>query len=69
MARARKTLIHFSGLAKGRVRGRIGWWERRAQRRLERGDFRLARAEAKAFDLYRRLGLKWSASVSPSARR
>jgi len=60
VARARRTLIHYSSLAKGRARGRIGWWERRAQKRMQRGDFRLARIEAKAFDIYRRLGLKLS---------
>jgi radical SAM superfamily enzyme YgiQ (UPF0313 family) len=52
---ARKTFEHFASLSLGLVRGRIGWWERRAQQRMRTGDFRFAHAEARAFTLYHRL--------------
>ncbi|MDP6410714.1 MAG: hypothetical protein QGI46_15165, partial [Planctomycetota bacterium] len=55
VARARRLFEHLTTLKLGLPRGRIGWWERRAQRRLESGDLRGARLEAKAFDLYQRL--------------
>ena len=51
----RRLFQHFATLSHGHARGRIGWWERRAKRRLERGSYRFARAEAKAFDVYFRL--------------
>jgi radical SAM superfamily enzyme YgiQ (UPF0313 family) len=53
--RARQTFEHCCSLSLGLVRGRIGWWERRAQQRLRSGDFRFARTEARAFTLYHRL--------------
>ena len=37
---------------------------RRARRRMERGDFRFARIEAKAFDVYRRVSLKLSTDTA-----
>lgn len=52
--RARQTLEHFISLSLGLVRGRIGWWERRAQARVRAGDFRFGRAEARVFTLYHR---------------
>lgn len=52
---ARQTFEHFASLALGLVRGRVGWWERRAQQRLRAGNFRFARAEARAFALYHRI--------------
>jgi radical SAM superfamily enzyme YgiQ (UPF0313 family) len=55
IARLRRLYEHYSTLALGLARGRIGWWERRARRRIERGDWRGGRFEAKAFDLWRRL--------------
>ena len=51
----RRLFHHFAGLSKGVVRGRVGWWERRARRRLERDDWRLGRVEAKVFDVVSRL--------------
>jgi radical SAM superfamily enzyme YgiQ (UPF0313 family) len=54
--RTRKLYEHFSTVSLGVARGRFGWWERRARRRLERGDYRLGALEAKAFDLALRLG-------------
>jgi len=55
VARARKLYEHFTTLSMGLVRGRVGWWERRARRRIESGDYRLGLLEARAFELYRRL--------------
>ena len=55
IVRRRKLFNHYSTLAKGVVRGKVGWWERRALRRLERDDWRFGRLEAKAFDVSFRL--------------
>ena len=55
VARARKLFEHYSTLKFGLPRSRVGWWERRAHRRLVTGDFRGAQLEAKAFDLFHRL--------------
>jgi radical SAM superfamily enzyme YgiQ (UPF0313 family) len=49
----RRLFHHYASLSKGVASGgRTGFWERRAQRRLQRGDWRFARLEAKAFDLW-----------------
>ena len=56
VARRRKLYEHYSHLALGLARERGGIWERRAQRRIASGDYRLGAVEAKAFDLYERLG-------------
>ena len=47
---------HFTNLANGLARGRLGFWERRARRRLEDAagfarDWPLGALEAKGFDL------------------
>jgi radical SAM superfamily enzyme YgiQ (UPF0313 family) len=52
---ARRLFEHYSTLALGLARGRIGWWEKRAEQRMRSGDFRGGAIEAKAFDLYHRL--------------
>jgi radical SAM superfamily enzyme YgiQ (UPF0313 family) len=52
---ARRMFEHYSTLKFGLARDRFGWWERRAAQRMQSGDFRGARLEAKAFDLYHRL--------------
>jgi anaerobic magnesium-protoporphyrin IX monomethyl ester cyclase len=57
VALRRRLYQHFASLAHGTARDRIGWWERRARGRLRRGDYRFARIEAKAFDLWRRFGI------------
>lgn len=54
-AQRRRLYQHFSGLSKGVIRDRIGFWERRARGRIESGDFRFGRVEAKAFDLSHRI--------------
>lgn len=59
VARARKLYNHFTTLSKGVARGKVGWWERRAQKRLATGDFRLGSIEAKAFDVYQRVSSGW----------
>ena len=55
VVRRRLLFHHFAGLSKGVTRGRTGRWEQRARRRLERGDWRFARLEAKAFDWWWRV--------------
>ena len=60
--RARRLFMHYSSLAQGRVRGRRGWWERRAQRHLERSTYGRGRLEARAFHVYHLLGR----SLTPS---
>lgn len=53
--RERRLFMHYSSLAQGRVRQHIGFWERRARRRLEQGSLRGARLEARAFSVFDRL--------------
>ncbi len=53
--RRRKLYQHFATLSHGLARGKEGWWEHRAQRRLRTGNWRFARLEAKAFDITYRL--------------
>jgi hypothetical protein len=55
VAEARKMYQHFVTLSYGLARGKIGWWERRAERRLRDGDFRFGLVEARAFDVYNRI--------------
>jgi radical SAM superfamily enzyme YgiQ (UPF0313 family) len=59
---ARKMYHHFATLNYGLARGRKGWWEKRAKKRLEKGEllggFPSARVEAKAFDVYNRVTKK-----------
>ena len=52
----RRLFQHYSSLSLGIPRGRVGWWERRASRRIASGSWRGARVEAKAFDLVARMG-------------
>jgi radical SAM superfamily enzyme YgiQ (UPF0313 family) len=52
VGRARMMYQHHATLSYGLARGKIGWWERRAQRRLEDGSYQDARLEAKAFGVY-----------------
>jgi anaerobic magnesium-protoporphyrin IX monomethyl ester cyclase len=53
--RRRRLLMQFSSLAQGAVRQRIGWWEKRARRHLERESFAQRSLEAWAFHVYDRL--------------
>lgn len=48
----RRLFMHFSSLAQGAVRQRIGWWERRARHHLETDRFSARRLEARAFHVY-----------------
>lgn len=69
----RQLFQHFSSLSQGLTRGKVGWWERRATNRLRSGHWKMARAEAKAFDVYlrglRSVGLyKGGMTVTPSAQ-
>ncbi len=58
VAERRKLYQHYVTLSYGLARGRIGWWEKRAERRLRNNDFRLGVLEARAFDVYNRLERK-----------
>ncbi len=58
VAQRRKLYQHYVTLSYGLARGRIGWWERRAERRLRQNDFRLGTLEARAFDVYNRIEKK-----------
>lgn len=58
VARARMMYQHHATLSYGLARGKVGWWERRAQRRLEDGSYRRARLEARAFSTYARVERK-----------
>lgn len=53
--RRRRLFLHYSSLAQGTVRQKMGWWERRARRHLECGTFGSRRLEASAFHVYDRL--------------
>lgn len=55
IGRARMMYQHHATLSYGLARGKIGWWERRAQRRLEDGSYLRARLEAKAFGIFARV--------------
>jgi radical SAM superfamily enzyme YgiQ (UPF0313 family) len=58
VAEARKLYQHYVTLSYGLARGKIGWWERRAEQRLRDGNFKLGMLEARAFDVYNRLERK-----------
>ena len=58
VAQMRKLYQHYVTLSYGLARGKIGWWERRAERRLRENDFRLGMFEARAFDVYNRVERK-----------
>lgn len=48
----RRLFMHFSSLAQGAVRQRIGWWEKRAKQHLVRNVFGKKRFEARAFHVF-----------------
>ena len=54
----RKMYHHFATLDYGLARGKIGWWEKRARKRLARGELASGLFEARAFDLYHRITKK-----------
>jgi len=54
----RKMYHHFATLDYGLARGKIGWWEKRARRRLAQGRLAGGLFEARAFDLYNRITRK-----------
>jgi radical SAM superfamily enzyme YgiQ (UPF0313 family) len=58
VAEMRKLYQHYVTLSYGLARGRIGWWEKRAERRLRDGNFKLGLLEARAFDVYNRIERK-----------
>lgn len=59
VAEARMMYQHFATLSYGLARGgNIGWWEKRAQKRLADNSYMNARWEAKAFGLYNKVRRK-----------
>ena len=58
VAQMRKLYQHYVTLSYGLARGKIGWWERRAERRLRENNFKLGLFEARAFDVYNRVERK-----------
>ena len=54
----RKMYQHYVTLDYGLARGKRGWWEKRAGRRLRDGDFRFGLFEARVFDVYNRVEKK-----------
>jgi radical SAM superfamily enzyme YgiQ (UPF0313 family) len=67
VSRARHLFMHYSSLAQGRVRERRGFWERRAQARLERDGCRSGELEARAFHLYHSIERKLFPRGSPAS--
>lgn len=58
VAERRKLYQHYVTLSYGLARGKIGWWERRAERRLRDNDWRFGELEAKVFDAVLRVERK-----------
>jgi radical SAM superfamily enzyme YgiQ (UPF0313 family) len=54
----RKMYHHFATLDYGLARGKLGWWERSARRRLAKGNLSAGLFEARAFDVYNRITKK-----------
>jgi radical SAM superfamily enzyme YgiQ (UPF0313 family) len=54
----RKLYQHYVTLSYGLARGKIGWWEKRAEQRLRENNFRLGLFEARVFDVYNRVEKK-----------
>ena len=55
VAEARNMYHHFATLTYGLARGKIGFWERRAEKRLWDGSYKNARWEARLFSVYDRI--------------
>jgi hypothetical protein len=62
VALERKLYQHYVTLDYGLARGKIGFWEKRAKKRLQSGDlqggFPSGKWEARAFDVYNRIEKK-----------
>ncbi|MBI5432034.1 MAG: B12-binding domain-containing radical SAM protein [Planctomycetes bacterium] len=58
VAERRKLYQHFVTLSYGLARGKIGWWEKRAEKRLRENNFKGALWEARAFDVFNRVEKK-----------
>lgn len=64
--RTRRLFMHYSSLAQGLVRQRIGWWERRAKTHLESNRFGQRNFEARAFSVYDRVTRKFRKNGKPA---
>ena len=49
---------HYATMSYGLARGKVGWWEKRAQKRLANGSYVNGQFEARAFGLYNRVRKK-----------
>ncbi|HPF15621.1 MAG: B12-binding domain-containing radical SAM protein [Planctomycetes bacterium] len=49
---------HYATMSYGLARGKIGWWEKRAQARLDSGSYVHGQFEARAFGLYNKVRKK-----------
>jgi anaerobic magnesium-protoporphyrin IX monomethyl ester cyclase len=58
VAERRKLYQHYVTLSYGLARGKIGWWEKRAEARLRENNFKLGIFEARAFDVFNRIERK-----------
>ncbi len=58
VALRRKLYQHYVTLSYGLARGKIGWWERRAESRLRDNNWKLGVFEARAFDVFNRVERK-----------
>ncbi len=58
VAEMRKLYQHFVTLSYGLARGKHGWWERRAEKRLRENNFKNGIWEARAFDVFNRIEKK-----------
>ncbi len=58
VALRRKMYQHYVTLSYGLARGKMGWWERRAEKRLRENNFSGAVLEARAFDVFNRIEKK-----------
>ena len=64
VSEVRRKYQHYVTLSYGLARGRIGWWEKRAQAHLEDGSYKRRAWEAKAFGLHERLRRKFTSTSS-----
>ena len=58
VAERRKLYQHYVTLSYGLARGKIGFWEKRAESRLRENNWRFGVLEARAFDVYNRIERK-----------
>ena len=60
----RKLYQHYVTLSYGLARGKVGWWEKRAEQRLRDGNFKLGKLEARG--PWRHMLLEYVADGEPA---